>query len=296
MELKKLTESVYYIPSSTNIGVIRAGNSAILIDSGVDEEVAKKILKTLEEHGMTIRSIINTHSHADHCGGNKYIKTRTNASIYAPEIESAIIQWPFFEPFSFFSGARPLSDLENKFLMAQPSSVDYIITKEEKLKLEEVEVRIVRLPGHSPNQIGIEADNILFCGDALFSEEVIRRHKIPFFTDIEKELETLKFLAGSKYRFYVPSHATPSKSLIELVEENRRTISEIEKFILENLGSRKTTEQVLRDICATYQIEIKGAQQYYLMNTTIMAYLSYLHKRGSINFKVEKNALLWEKN
>lgn len=78
---------------------------------------------------MFPKAIVNTHSHADHCGGNRYIKERTGATIYASEIESAIIQYPLLEPLYLFSGASPLRDLRNKFLMAQSSSVDHVIKK-----------------------------------------------------------------------------------------------------------------------------------------------------------------------
>jgi len=130
MELKKITELVYYIPNPANIGVVKDGEkSVILIDTGLDDDTGKKVLRLLEENGLFPKAIVNTHSHADHCGGNRYIKERTGATIYASEIESAIIQYPLLEPLYLFSGASPLRDLRNKFLMAQSSSVDHVIKK-----------------------------------------------------------------------------------------------------------------------------------------------------------------------
>jgi glyoxylase-like metal-dependent hydrolase (beta-lactamase superfamily II) len=75
MELKKITERVYYIPNPANIGVVKDGEkSAILIDTGLDDDTGKKVLRLLEENNLFVKAIINTHSHADHCGGNRYIK------------------------------------------------------------------------------------------------------------------------------------------------------------------------------------------------------------------------------
>ena len=295
MQLKKLRERAYYVPGIVNIGVIRDGkNSAILIDSGLDSDTGKKILGVLEENGLVLKAIINTHSHADHCGGNKYLKEKTGATIYAPEVESAIIQYPLLEPLSLFSGASPLKDLQNKFLMASPSNVDFVINDERTLKFDETELRVVPLPGHTPNQIGVEVDEVLFCADSLFSEEVLRRHKIPFYADIDKTKETLNFLKRSRYKFYVPSHAEPKESLIELIDANFRTINEIEKYVLEGLHGKKTTEQVLKDVCDHYQITMKMVQQYYLMNTAVLAYLSSLHGRGKLKVEVSGNVLFWE--
>jgi len=43
MELKKITELVYYIPNPANIGVVKDGEkSVILIDTGLDDDTGKK--------------------------------------------------------------------------------------------------------------------------------------------------------------------------------------------------------------------------------------------------------------
>lgn len=297
MELKQITERVYYIPNPVNIGVIKDGErSVILIDSGLDDYAGRKVLRLLEENGLSVKVIINTHAHADHCGGNSYIKGKTNAAIYASEVESAIIQYPLLEPLYLFSGANPLADLQNKFLMAQPSKVDYVIKRDERrLKFDKIELRIIPLPGHAPNQIGVEADNVLFCADALFSEDTLKRHKIPFYADIDMTRETLKFLRSSQYEVYVPSHAEPRESLAELVDANLEVIDGVEKYILDNFHGRKTTEQLLKELCDHYHIHMEGIQQYYLMNTLTMAYLSSLHKRGKLKVDVRDNSLFWEK-
>lgn len=294
MELKKITDNVYYIPGSVNIGVIKDSDSSILIDSGLDEDNGKKILRILKENNLSVKAIVNTHSHADHCGANRYVREMTKAKIYAPQIEADIIQYSLIEPLYLFSGARPLKELENKFLMAQPSSVDYVIT-EKQISFNENRLSVIPLLGHSPNQIGIEVDNVLFCADSLFSKEIIEKHKIPFFIDIDKERETLDFLKRSKYKYYVPSHAEPKEDITELTELNIQTIDGVEKNILDTLKESRTTEQVLKSLCDNYKIEIKTAQQYYLMNTTAMAYLSSLHGREKIKLNMDGNFLFWKK-
>ena len=297
MELKKITGRVFYIPNPANIGVVKDGaKSAILIDTGLDDDTGRKVLRLLDENGLSVTAIINTHSHADHCGGNRYIKDKTGATIYAPEVESAIIQYPSLEPLYLFSGASPIKDLQNKFLMARPSDVDYVIKKDERrLKFSEIELGIVPLQGHAPNQIGVEVDDILFCADSLFSDDVLKRHKIPFYADIDKTRETLRFLKDSDYKYYVPSHAEPREDLTALVDANLEAIDSVEKYLLDSFHGEKTTESVLKDLCDHYEIDMKGTQQYYLMNTVTMAYLSSLHKREKLKVKVKENSLFWEK-
>jgi len=95
------------------MGVVEAEGGAILIDSGIDDDTARRALKLLE--GLEVKVIINTHAHADHCGGNAFIKKRTGAQIFAPEIEGCFIAHPFLEP-SFLCSASPLAEMRNKFL------------------------------------------------------------------------------------------------------------------------------------------------------------------------------------
>ena len=77
----ELSSGVYVIPATTNVGVIinennSSNNSSIevyLIDSGcteIDGEYVLDVLKAFfEQQGQsfTIKALITTHGHADHC-------------------------------------------------------------------------------------------------------------------------------------------------------------------------------------------------------------------------------------
>lgn len=295
MELKQLTEQVYYLDGPTNIGVIKDGESAILIDSGLDDSVAKKILRILEDNNLTLKAIINTHFHADHCGANNYLQQATEAEIYAYRIEAAIINYPYLEPLSFFSGANPIKDLKNKFLMAKESKVDHLLKETNiKLNFDSIEVEIIPLQGHSVNQIGVVVDGVLFCGDSIFSKKVIDKHKLLFYTDIEKQKATLEFLAETNYDCYLPSHAKATTDIRELAKVNLDCINEIEGIIFKLLESAKSTEQLLQETLAYYQVKLKSLQQYHLMKTLIMAYLSSLYNNDRIELELRDNCLYWK--
>lgn len=295
MELEQIKENVYYISNPVNIGVIKAGEQAILIDSGLDDSTARKILNLLEKEGLSLGAIINTHSHADHCGGNAYLEQETEAKIYASQLEAGIVENPYLEPLYLFSGAKPLADLENKFLRAKDSQVDTIIDdQQEELVINGVEIGIVTLPGHTPNQIGLAVNGVLFCGDAVFAKGALRKHKILFCTAIREQKETLNWLQRSDYDFYLPAHGKLTQEIAELAQINLEVIEEVEDYLLSRLTSKQTTEDILQELCSVYEIEITTTQQYYLMKTITMAYLSFLSNTGAIKTKVKENKFYWK--
>ena len=120
-ELHQITDSAYYIQSPAKIGLVKLdGNDVCLIDSGNDREAGRKVRQILDANGWRLRAIYNTHSNADHIGGNKYLQTQTGCDIFAPGVERDFSVHPILEP-SFLYGGFPPQALRHKFLMAQES-------------------------------------------------------------------------------------------------------------------------------------------------------------------------------
>ena len=285
MRLKQISDNVYYIPNPVNIGVVVDDSNALIIDSGLDKEAGRRIFKLLNKHDLTLKAIINTHSHADHFGGNNYLINKTGAKVYASEIEAGVIQYPYLEPFYLFS-AHPPKDLMSRFLMAKPSKVDCIIKNQDIIEFYSLKLKIISLPGHSPNQVGIEVENVLFCADTVFSKNIIDKYKIPLFIDIETQKKTLEFVEKSKYDCYIPSHAEMTEDIADLVNTNLEVIEKVENFVL-LVNKPKTTEQIFKEICSHFGIKISNLVEYYLMTSTIKAYLSYLYNKGDLRIKID---------
>ncbi len=297
MRLIHIKDRVSYITNFTNIGVIRGETGLIIIDTGLEERTGRNILKLLEKEGLKVKTILNSHSHADHCGGNAYIKKMTGARVIAPEIEGNIIEAPILEPAIFYSGADPLDILKNKFLMAQAAPVDEKLTDDiKKLKVEGTTIGVIPLGGHSINQMGYEIDQVFFCGDVVFSDEVLEKHPLPFFTNIQLQIEALRRLRELDYELYLPSHSKkPISDISEMVESNLLRIREIEEFILNLLEKALTTEEITREIFKYFNIKLGTVQHYYLSQTSLLAYLSYLHNQKRIKGVIKDNILGWKK-
>ncbi len=288
MEIEKIEGNTYYIPNNTNIGVYKINdNEVYLIDTGNDKDCGKKIIKILNNANLQIKGIINTHSNADHTGGNKVIQERTNCVILAHQIEKAITEFPILEPV-FLYGSKPFSKLMNKFLCAKESKV---------LEIDgnlPAGLEYFPLYGHFFNQIGIKtSDNVYFLGDALASIETINKYHIFFLYDISDYLKTLTYLETLKGTFII-SHDKITTNLDTLIEVNRNKIQEIADNVLKICEVEKTFEEIEKEIFTLYNLEM-NLNQYYLVGSTLKAYITYLYENEKIDYYFKDNKMYWKK-
>ncbi len=288
MELIQVGKKTYYIKNPTNIGIYKIDNENVyIIDSGNDKDTGKKILRIIEERGWKIKGIINTHSNADHIGGNRVIQERTNCDIYGYNIEKSITEFPIMEP-SFLYGGYPFKELRNKFLLAKESNVKSI----ENNLPEGLEY--INLKGHFFDMIGIRtSDNIIFLADSLFSEETITKYHLFFIYDVREYLNTLEKLKELKAELYVPSHIEAIKDINELIIVNKNKIEEIIEVIYNECEKGLTFEEILKNIFDKYNL-VMNVNQYVLIGSTIKSYLSYLKDENKITYEFVENKMIWK--
>lgn len=292
MKLKKLIGNTYYIEAPVNIGVIVNEDRVTLIDSGNGKDSAKKILKIIEEHGWKIDKILNTHSHADHIGGNNFLQSKTDVDILAPKSEDSIIENPIMEP-AFLWGAKPFNALRNKFLEAKPSKINQSI---DEGIIPGTDIRAVSLNGHCMNMQGyITADGVFFIADAVISENLINKYGTFYLYDVEEYQKSLDKILNIKANIYMPCHGDPmnQKEIVEVINANKNKIDEISNHILKSLYKPKIFENILADICNEYNIQL-NASQYVLQGASVKAYISYLCDKGKITNRFENGYMFWE--
>lgn len=287
-ELIKVSEHDYYIDCPAKIGIVRISDeNVVLIDSGSDKSAGKTVLKTVEEQGWKISSILLTHSHADHIGGNRVIQERTGCKIYAAGIECAYSNFPIIEP-TLLYGSFPLSELRCKFLEAQSSIVlpltDDVLPQGFKA---------IKLDGHTTDMTGfLTPDGTFYIGDCLASEENLVKHPVTFITQVTPYISSLKKLMDFKAGFFVPSHAPACKDIKSLAQHNIDKVMEIAEIII-SLFSQPVTFEVLLGKLMDYFTIPGNAIQYYLIGSTLKAYLNYLIEIGKISYRFEGSTMLW---
>lgn len=289
MELIKAGEKTYYIKNPTNIGIYKIDEENVyLIDSGNDKEAGKKILKIIQEQGWKVKGIINTHSNADHIGGNRIIQDRTNCEIYAYNIEKSFTKYPILEA-SFLYGGYPFKELRNKFLLAKESNKVINITNNLPEGLE-----YFNLKGHFFDMIGIRtSDNVIFIADSLFSKETIEKYHLFFIYDVKEFLNTLNTLKQMKGNLFIPSHCEATKDLSSLINLNENKINEITNNIYSYCKNQVTFEEILKYIFDKYSLNM-NSNQYVLIGSTIRSYLSYLYDENKITYEFNDNKMIWK--
>ena len=111
-ELIQAGEKSWYIKSPANVGVYRMNDEEVcLIDSGNDKDAGRKILKIITERGWRVSCIVNTHSNADHTGGNQFIQGRTGCRVLSTDVENAVSRHPMLEPTMLYGGSTYLGGL-----------------------------------------------------------------------------------------------------------------------------------------------------------------------------------------
>jgi hydroxyacylglutathione hydrolase len=131
----------------------------IIIDPGGDGPV---ILDRVEQLGLSIEYIVNTHGHIDHIAANRPIKEATGALI---AIHRDDAQWLVSDQGDF---ARMLG------VLSPGPPADVLFDEGDEINFGNESLRVIHTPGHSLGGMTLARDGMVFCGDTLFAMGVGR--------------------------------------------------------------------------------------------------------------------------
>lgn len=287
-ELHQVGERTYYVDCPAKMGIYRENDTDVyLIDSGNDKDAGRKIRKILDENNWRLAGILNTHSNADHIGGNQYLQQQTGCKVFTCGIEKAFTEYTILEP-SFLYGGYPCKELCHKFLLAKPSEVTDISDSSFPKEIE-----AIPLKGHFFDMIGFRTpDDVVFLADCLSSKETLGKYRIGFIYDVAEYLKTLEYIKTLKAKAFVPAHAPAADDISELADLNINTVNEIAEKITEICKNPICFENILQRLFNDYGLTM-NFEQYVLVGSTVRSYLSWLKDSGKLNAVFENNMLLW---
>ncbi|MEO6812016.1 MAG: MBL fold metallo-hydrolase [Isosphaeraceae bacterium] len=139
-------------------------DEALVVDPGFDVE---SIINVLNQHGLRLAAILNTHGHADHIAGNAAIKqTYPDAPLIIGRHEAHLL-------------LDPDANLSRPFgvpLTSPPA--DRLVDEGERIDLAGFTFEVREIPGHSPGSVVFNSRDLTppfsLVGDVLFAGSVGR--------------------------------------------------------------------------------------------------------------------------
>ncbi len=301
MSLEWLVESeIGYYRGPATVGLIKGQTGWIFIDSGVDADVPKKVLKALNgatgDSSLKVSAVINTHAHADHIGGNAYLQKNFNTEVISSTGEKPYIENPFLEPHYLFSAEAPKA-LHNKFFEAKSSivncAIEFVNEKGEALPIgsklarivDGVSLELVLIPGHSREMVGIlTQEGYFFCGDLLFPKIILEKHPLLFLHDSRQFVKSLEWATSQTFKGVILTHGAYYSEHLPLVEDTLKTLKDNQHALMENIF------QPMNE----WEIHLKMAEHYHLEESFGDWHLNHGVVRSFLAAGLEEGLLKWE--
>jgi glyoxylase-like metal-dependent hydrolase (beta-lactamase superfamily II) len=245
-----------------------------------------------EELGGEVVAIVTTHAHADHFGANATVVKRTGARVFAPKLDEAFLRYPILQPVTLFAGADPPPSLRGGFLLAESSPVDAVIDGA-VLSVEGMDIGVVPLAGHSPNQIGLVVDGVFCCADVVLPESVLEKYKIPYLFSVADHLRALARCAEVDCAAVVPGHGQLLDTILPLRDANLALVERVVQACLELCAQPMTPEELLAGLLERFDGGPADPPAYYLLHPTVFAFLSYLDGEGRVRHEVREGRSWW---
>lgn len=139
---------------------------ATIIDPGMYNTAEEHVLDSfIEENGLSVGQLINTHMHLDHIIGDNYVKRRYNVKSAAGSADA-------------FFGEKALTQARMFGMPFEPEpvSIDIELTNNQHIDICGETATIFSVPGHSPGSIAVylPKSKCVFTGDVLFESSIGR--------------------------------------------------------------------------------------------------------------------------
>lgn len=144
-------------PLYMNCYVLRDGDEALVIDPGDATQELKRSLA-----GFKVRTIVNTHCHFDHCGGNAEMVKHTGAELVCHEADLPLLRMAEQQGMMFGVPCPPSPDPDRFF------------AEGDRVTVGSASLKVVHTPGHAPGHVVLVGDGFVIAGDVLFAGSIGR--------------------------------------------------------------------------------------------------------------------------
>lgn len=163
-ESRMLLKSLVVGPLAVNCYIVgdEATREAMVIDPAAEAGV---ILRSIEELGLKVKSIVLTHGHPDHVAALKEVKEATGAEI---AVHSGDAEYHRQQALALLFG----------LFCPDPPPPDRLLKDSDSINIGGLHFEVMHTPGHTPGSICLLGHGVLFSGDTLFNYG-IGRYDLP---------------------------------------------------------------------------------------------------------------------
>jgi glyoxylase-like metal-dependent hydrolase (beta-lactamase superfamily II) len=206
--------------SSNNV-LIQDEEQAVLVDTGYwthANQTASLVASVLQKQPLT--SIVNTHLHSDHCGGNSHLQHLFPAiKTYIPAGHASYVEEWNAEVLTF----TPTGQHCPKFTKSG------VLSNDDHLLLGDATWRVYSAPGHDPHSIILfnERDGVLISADALwengFGVVFPEIEGIEAFDEVEATLQIIEQLNP---KLVLPGHGSAFTDITGALKRARTRLAQ----------------------------------------------------------------------
>jgi glyoxylase-like metal-dependent hydrolase (beta-lactamase superfamily II) len=168
---RAMTKGFFDPATSTITYVVRdpATRHAAIIDPVLDYDFksahtstksADEVLAYIRENQLQVDWILETHAHADHLSGARYLQQHVGGRIAIGE-DIRAVQATFGKFFNLEPGFVP-----------DGSQFDHLFRDGESFAIGELQATALHVPGHTPADMAYRIDGAVYVGDTLFMPDV----------------------------------------------------------------------------------------------------------------------------
>jgi len=210
------------------------GQRIFLIDSGVasSEKIILDYLKSTGRKPAEISQLILTHSHPDHIGAARAIKSISGCTVAAHAAEKSWV-----EDVELQERERPVPGF--KTLVAGSVHVDQTLQDGDILDLDYVSMQVLHTPGHSSGSICLWLPEV----GALFSADAVPiPGSMPIYQDIlasVRSIQKLKRMQGIKFLLSAWDEPRLDGDAYRVMDEGLGYLQSIHNAVLKVAGDRE---------------------------------------------------------
>ena len=189
-------------PFGVNIYLIDGGSEFLLLDIGQDDTLDEVIdlVRGMDFPLSKCKMIVATHADADHVQGlasaRERLKTKTAAH---PRAAVAIESGDVVETYASISA-------QNFHIPMPKCKIDVRLKEGDILTVGNRKVTVWQTPGHTPGQLSLKMDNLIFSGDNIYKDSCVGVIDAHHGSSIPHYIQSLERISADDAEFLLPSH------------------------------------------------------------------------------------------